>query len=219
MDDGVLRLAGGNERFSEVRLGFREGGRKRDRRAQLGHRFVGVARVEQRRSESLVGEVVAGRHRERPAEHRFGVAPVLDLLPGEGTADRERDARGAGEHRAAVAQPSGDLPESPRHHDRDPDHRDVGVAVGPGLWSRLDEAEDWQQRHEVPGPPDQQVRRATAQAHDADGDRGEEDGRARGLPRGDRPRIRVESRQSGGPEHVGQVHHARHQRIEHAQRG
>ena len=137
-------------------MGGREARTYADGFAQLSDGLGAVASLLQDDGEIEARDIVLGGHVDGVPVERDAVAPVLQLLPGEGET-RQTERRGRGD---LYARPTLEgFGDSPDQGDGEADHGDVGVAIGPRLGADLDQADDRQQRDQVPEPADGQVGR------------------------------------------------------------
>ena len=129
------------------------------------------------------------RDGNRPREQRDAVAPVPGLAPCEegvhgdpGDRDRAERPRGA---TAASRLRSIEFREAEGQHHERTDQRQVRVTIRHRLGADLDQADHRHQRHQVPAPTNQQLRRAMASTNARRGHEHENKERTEHLPRRD----------------------------------
>ena len=103
-------------------------------------------------------------------------------------------------------------------HDKNADQRNVGVTIGHGSFSDLDQADDRDERSEEEEPSDRQVA-AAAEFPDEGGDSEENGCRNQHTPRRQSvARVWIQWRETRRPEHVPQVHRVGVDRVRNSDR-
>src|SRR5262249_59944643 len=116
-------------------------GRGGGSRVRVFERRVEPARAREREAEVHVRDGVARGRLERVGEERLRVAPGADLPPGRG-AEGGEGREGERTERAARARAGREVARAPADGDREPDERQVRIAVGRRLSADLHDPGD-----------------------------------------------------------------------------
>ena len=175
-------------------------------------RRLEVTAVQQCVAEGLVSQIVPIGDGDGVLEQPSAVLPGADLPPARGGEDDQHecaaDNGGPPQRwpvRDGVVQPPGG-------HDVHADHGQVGEAIGVRLLPHLHDANDGQQRDEIPEPADEEVRPTPHRRNAQHRNGREQHGRPRRRPQvvadaraGDHPWMRIEDRQTRRPQGLVQV--------------
>ena len=115
---------------------------------------------------------------------------------------RRRGASGAKVH---GPRPVPGPMQTPDDGNGEADVRQVGVAIGPGVFSDLHQADGGHERAEKPEPADKQGGLPAARQEGGQGDGSQEEQPAADLPRRVVFRLRIKSRQPAGPKELAKI--------------
>jgi hypothetical protein len=156
-------------------------------------------------------------HRQRVREQRHRVVPQLDLRARAHHAQRERERGQAGREPrrepSARARALHELGDRERRDQRDPDERQVGVAIREGLHAHLHDAERRHQEADEPEPADDPPRPPPRLPQREGADRDDHERRDGERTPVDPDPVRVQHRERGRPDREAEVRRDALQRV------
>ena len=159
MWNGFVDLSLSGQRETQIVVRFRVAGMDAHGLGVVGDRFVEAPFGRQRVPEVALRAVVASRDATaccHSATLFLQCCTCARAVTAHATITRTAAARMTPNRQAASAPQQVGNP--PRHDDEQADERDVRVAIGDRLAADLDEADDWNERDQIPQPSDEQVR-------------------------------------------------------------